>query len=167
MKTAKELVALLAREGLTLSVAESLTGGMTASAMVSVPGVSAVFAGGLVSYTYAAKQSLGVSPAVLAAHTAISPETAVEMAARCKEFFATSLAVSVTGNAGPTPQDNQPIGCVYIAVQGQGQPTVLRHRFRGTRNRIRRQAARAALAAVIFHMNDRKQHKENKTNECF
>jgi nicotinamide-nucleotide amidase len=115
------LVLDLCRErGLTLATAESCTGGLVAARLTSVPGSSDVFRGGVVAYANEVKQSeLGVPAETLAAHGAVSPETALAMAEGARKRLGVDVAVSVTGIAGPaggTPE--KPVGLVHYAVVG-------------------------------------------------
>jgi PncC family amidohydrolase len=101
---------------LTISLAESCTGGLLASILTDIPGSSHYVTGGVVSYSNEAKmQVLGVSPETLEAHGAVSAETAAEMARGVRTLLQTDLAISVTGIAGPgggTPE--KPVGLVYL-----------------------------------------------------
>ena len=115
--TPAEIVKALTARGETLGCAESLTGGLLCDAIVQVPGASRVFMGGIVAYDEGRKASLlGVQPQTLARHTAVSAETATEMAAGAKRVSGADVAVAVTGVAGPGCSENKPVGLVYIAV---------------------------------------------------
>ncbi len=99
---AENLVALLKANGLTCATAESCTGGGTGAAITAVPGSSAVFAGGVISYSNDVKMRvLGVRAETLATVGAVSSETAAQMAAGARRLLKTDLAVSLTGIAGP------------------------------------------------------------------
>jgi len=112
------VVRLLAERKQTLVLAESCTGGYVANSITDVPGASAVFLGGLVTYSNEAKQSLlGVRTETLAQHGAVSEATAREMAAGARERFNADYAIAITGIAGPgggTPE--KPVGAVFIAL---------------------------------------------------
>lgn len=141
--------ALVAR-GATLAVAESCTGGGLGAALTSVAGASAVFRGGVIAYADAVKTAqLGVPAATLAAHGAVSAETALAMAAGCRARFATDYALAVTGIAGPdggTP--DKPVGTVWIALDARGRRHARRYRFPADRRRNRQLAVNAALDAL-------------------
>ena len=111
-----ELGHLLDQHHLTISLAESCTGGMLASILTDIPGSSHYVMGGVVSYSNFAKMHvIGVKPKTLEAHGAVSPETAAEMAQGVRALLQTDLAISVTGIAGPgggTPE--KPVGLVYL-----------------------------------------------------
>ncbi|HLN94584.1 MAG TPA: CinA family nicotinamide mononucleotide deamidase-related protein [Flavobacterium sp.] len=109
---------LLAQKGLTLALGESCTGGRIAQMLTSVPGASAYFRGGVVSYTKEAKiDLLGVNPDTIAAHTVVSAAVAEEMAQGAQRRFGADYGIGVTGNAGPTTDDTgEEVGTVYIAI---------------------------------------------------
>ena len=144
----EELVLDLARErGLSLAAAESCTGGLVAAQLTSVPGSSDVFRGGVVSYDNAVKrEQLGVSAETLAAHGAVSEETAAEMASGVCDALGADAAVSVTGIAGPgggTPE--KPVGLVYLHASGPGAELARELNLPGDREAVRRRATAAAL----------------------
>ncbi len=142
MTAAKALETLAARRQ-TLACAESLTGGLLCDALVSVPGASRVFMGGIVAYDEGRKVSLlGVSAETLRRHTAVSGETAREMAEGARARLGVDYALSTTGYAGP---DGEDVGLVYIACADAAETVVRQRRFNGDRSEIRRAAARAAL----------------------
>ena len=107
---------LLAKTGLRLAVAESLTGGMVGARLTAVPGASEWFVGGVVSYGSEVKRSLlGVSPGPV-----VSAAAAMEMAIGVRELMGADIGLSLTGVAGPTPQDDQPPGTVFVGLAGVG-----------------------------------------------
>lgn len=146
-REAARLVACLREKNLSLSTAESCTGGAIASAVVSVPGASAVFAGGIVCYqTRLKEQLLGVSPALIGEKSVVSAEVAEAMSRGCAAALGTDCAVSVTGLAGPaSPDDPAPVGTVYIGVTTPDGTTAKHYLFAGDRAAVRRAAVRAAL----------------------
>ena len=111
---------LLRERDMTLSAAESCTGGLIAKRITDLPGSSAVFKGGVVSYTNAVKENvLGVPHALLEAHGAVSEPVARAMAEGCRRLCGSDLAVSVTGVAGPDSDERgTPVGTVFIALAG-------------------------------------------------
>lgn len=145
--------ALLREHGATLAVAESCTGGMIASKLVSVPGISAHFIEGAVTYSNDAKiRRLGVRPETLAAHTAVSAETAREMAEGIRRTSGASLGVATTGIAGPDGGTvEQPVGLVYIALASESGTAVQKLRLTGSRERIRNAASLHALNLIRRH----------------
>ncbi len=147
---AEDLVSLLRSRGLTLSTAESCTGGLIGGAVTAVPGSSDVFCGGIVSYSNDVKTKvLGVKEETLMAHGAVSEETAREMAQGSMSLLGTRTAIAVTGIAGPggaTP--SKPVGLVYIAVADGPRVVVCRNVFEGDRDGIRRQAVSTACTLL-------------------
>ena len=109
---------LLKERGLTLSLAESCTGGLISKHLTDLPGASAAFLGGVVSYSNAVKENvLGVPHALLEAHGAVSEQVAVAMAEGCRQLCGSDLALSVTGVAGPDRDDRgHEVGTVYLAL---------------------------------------------------
>ena len=136
--------------GLSLAAAESCTGGLVAAGLTAVPGSSEVFRGGVVAYDDRVKvEQLGVAEEVLAAHGAVSAETAEAMAAGARTAFGADVAVSVTGIAGPgggTPE--KPVGLVFLHARGPDGDKRLEIRFPGDREAVRRRATAAALHLV-------------------
>jgi len=144
------VVRLLTESGQTVALAESCTGGYIAHRLTNVPGVSRVFAGGCVTYSNAAKISqLGVHPEMLAAHGAVSPEVAREMAAGARRVFDTDFALAVTGIAGPDGgTDDKPVGTVYIALASATETTAQRHFFPFDRETFKFITSQTALDAL-------------------
>ena len=151
MATADAVLQLLERRGATLATAESVTGGRVAAALTAVPGSSAVFVGGVVAYSNAVKErELGVPAEVLAAHGAVSAQVAVAMAEGVRARLATDLGVGVTGVAGPDGgTEAKPVGLVYVAVSGGGDPVVRRFLWPGDRTENKRDSARVALEMLL------------------
>jgi len=141
--------ALVAR-GATLAVAESCTGGGLGAALTSAAGASAAFRGGVIAYADAVKSAqLGVPAAMLAAHGAVSAQTALAMAAGCRARFGVDYALAITGIAGPDGGTaDKPVGTVWIAVDARGHGHARRYRFPADRRRNRQLAASAALDAL-------------------
>jgi nicotinamide-nucleotide amidase len=152
--TAASLVAELREAGLTIAVAESLTGGLVTAELVSVPGASTVVAGGVVAYQTELKHSLlGVSSLLLAQEGAVHPDVAAEMARGVREHLAiggrpADIGLSTTGVAGPDPQDGKPVGTVFVGVAWGGHTDVTALRLAGDRAAIRRATVSESLAAV-------------------
>lgn len=144
-------MALCRERGLTLATAESCTGGLVAGRITSVPGSSAVFLGGVVSYSNEVKRELlGVPQEVLERAGAVSAECAEAMAAGARGRLKADVAVSVTGIAGPdggTPA--KPVGMVFLGVATAAGVESERCQFSGDRESVRRQAADRALALLM------------------
>lgn len=147
---AAAVLARLTGAGQTLAVAESLTGGLVAAALASVPGASAAFRGGVVAYATDLKAALlGVDPGLLAARGAVDPDVAAAMTRGARERLGATAAAATTGVAGPDPADGQPVGTVYIAADAGRGPAVRRLALSGTRNEIRRTAATECLRLLL------------------
>ncbi|WP_424970075.1 CinA family protein [Dinoroseobacter sp. S76] len=117
--SAAELITLCTARGLTVTCAESCTGGMVAAAITDIAGSSAMFERGFVTYSNPAKtEMLGVSPARLDAHGAVSEEVAAEMTTGALAAAGASLAVAITGIAGPGGSEFKPEGRVCFGIIG-------------------------------------------------
>ena len=152
MSTRSEVViARLQEQGLTLATAESCTGGLIGKLLTDVPGASAVYKGGVISYVNEIKHRLlGVEQETLDVCTAVSRETAHEMARGARERLLTDCAVSVTGLAGPAGDGTgRPVGLVYIAVDMAGFSFCKELHLSGNRAQIREQAAEAAFQLIL------------------
>ncbi|MGZ8236850.1 MAG: CinA family protein [Methylobacter sp.] len=148
---AGQLGRLLKASGKTIATAESCTGGWIAQTITDVPGSSAWFDRGFVTYSNTAKvQMLGVNPQTLDKYGAVSMETATEMAAGALEYSDADVAVAVTGIAGPdggTP--DKPVGTVFIAwAHKNGAAKVVRKQFTGNRRKIRAQTVKSAVEGM-------------------
>jgi len=116
---ARLIIETLAARGQTLAVAESLTGGGLGFALTQIPGASAVFLGGTISYTTDVKvRELGVGQSIIDEYKVVSEEVAIEMAEGAKSKFATTWAISTTGVAGPGDYQGVREGTVWIAIRG-------------------------------------------------
>ena len=148
---AKQLVETGIARGMTVSTAESCTAGMVASLIADIPGASEVLRGGAVTYCDDIKhQVLGVSIETLDRFTAVSMQTAQEMAQGSRQLFSSTVAVSLTGYAGPgggTSAD--PAGTVYIGIDSARGTRSHRYVFQDTRNVVREQSALEAIKLVI------------------
>ena len=146
-----ELAATLEGTGLTVSVAESITGGLIGSLITEQPGSSAYFAGGVIAYSNEVKrEQLGVPAQLLDSVGAVSREVGEAMAEGVRSRLGTSLGVAVTGIAGPAADGtSKPVGLTYVAVASADQITCREFRFTGDRGSIRRQAATEALRMLI------------------
>ena len=145
----RQVIAALKARGLTLAAAESCTGGLTAKRLTDVPGASAVFLGGVVSYTNGVKErALGVLHDMLEEYGAVSEPVARAMAEGVRRLTCADLALSVTGVAGPDRDDRgHDVGTVYIALSAQNETTVQLLHLSGDRSAIR-----AAAADEMFRM---------------
>ena len=151
---AREVGAQLHRASRRLVTAESCTGGWIAKLLTDVAGSSGWFDCGMVAYSYEAKQALlGVNPHTLELHGAVSRETVVEMVSGALVHSAASLAVAVTGIAGPGGGTvDKPVGTVWIAWKRRGgYPHAAVHHFDGDRESVRRQTVATALQGLLEH----------------
>lgn len=153
MTLEEEIVTRLAQKGLTLTTAESCTGGLVAKRLTDVSGASAVFHGGAVTYSNRLKTKwLGVKEDTLRQFGAVSEQTAREMAQGARRFAEADLAVAVTGIAGPNSDDTEnPVGLVYIALADADGVTVEKYENHFTdnvRENNRRVSATHALELV-------------------
>ena len=143
----KAVVDLLLANKLTVSCAESCTGGLLAARLINVPGVSEVFKSGYITYSNKAKRRvLGIKKSQLLKHGTVSAVVATEMARGVALFSKADVTVSVTGLAGPDGgTEEKPVGLVYIACNVKGTITVEEYHFSGNRQKIRERSVAAAL----------------------
>jgi nicotinamide-nucleotide amidase len=148
---ASRIVSSLTTSRTTIAVAESLTGGLLTSALVDVPGASAVLHGGVVAYDTALKRSLlGVDAEVLAAHGAVHPDVAMQMAVGVRTVLEVrgepaAIGLSTTGVAGPEPQDGHEAGVVFVGLAIGHDVRSFPLRLEGDRRSIREQTVERAL----------------------
>ncbi|HJX04974.1 MAG TPA: CinA family protein [Thermoplasmata archaeon] len=147
---AEEVGRLLRSKDLTISVAESCTGGKVGDLLTDVSGSSDYFVGGVISYSNRAKSELlGVRENTLAAKGAVSDEVARQMASGVRKSLHANIGVGITGIAGPfggTPK--KPVGLVYIAVDSDKGTISARSMFKGSRTQVKKQSAERALNLV-------------------
>lgn len=155
------MVRALVERGLTIAVAESLTGGLLTAALTATPGASAVVRGGVVAYDTSLKQTLlGVDAALLTQHGAVHPLVAAQMAAGVRQRLGVDgapadIGVSTTGVAGPDPQDGHEPGTVFLgfAIGGRVESEALL--LTGSRDGIRSATVTAALEGLLRRVTDR------------
>lgn len=140
-----------ALQGKTLATAESCTGGGIGTALTTVPGSSAVYKGGVISYTNWVKENLlGVPAAMLAQYGAVSEPVAKAMAEGVRNRLLTDIAVSVTGLAGPGGDEyGNPVGTVFIGYADGTKSYTKEFHFAGNREDVRNQAIQAALQIIL------------------
>ena len=146
--SAKVLTALA---GKRLATAESLTGGGIGQAITSVSGASAVFAGGIISYTNEVKNKvLGVPVEILNTHGAVSAPVAKAMAEGARRVIGADAAVAVTGLAGPSGDEfGNPVGTVFIGYADEDTAFAREYHFDGSREEVRERTICAALALIL------------------
>ncbi len=148
--SAQRVVDTLTERGLTIAVAESLTGGLIAAAITEIPGASAVLRGGVVAYATDVKVSvLGVDADLVAEHGAVHADVAEQMAVGVARLLGSDIGVACTGVAGPDPQDGQPPGQVFIAVATASGTRVHDLTVAGDRERVRAGTVEHALGMVL------------------
>ena len=152
-----ELIAELEKRNLKLALAESLTGGLLCSELVTVPGASKVVLGSIVAYQTGLKSAaLGVSADLLNKVGAVDPEVALKMAEGVRSRMALQLllstdqviGVSTTGVAGPESQDGKPVGMVYVAISGMNGDRVWEESISGERSDIRSKTVEQVFARI-------------------
>ena len=151
MTLAEQLVQAATAKGITLSTAESCTGGMVSAAITDIPGSSAVFDRGFVTYSNDAKaEMLGVRRETLVAHGAVSEPVALEMARGARGASGADIAVSITGIAGPGGSEHKPEGRVCYACVSEGQVQLETQNFGALgRALVRRTARDHALRLLL------------------
>jgi nicotinamide-nucleotide amidase len=146
---AVEALALLGSAGATLATAESLTGGRLASVVTAVPGASASYVGGFVTYSTALNESLlGVPLDLVERYGVVSSECAQAMAAGCRYATGATYALATTGVAGPDSQEGKPVGTVFVGIAGPDGVSALTMELVGDRHQIQDRACREALSAL-------------------
>lgn len=147
---ARCVVEQLTARGASVAVAESLTGGLVASALTSVPGASVVLRGGVVAYATDLKSALlGVPEDLLGRRGPVDPEVAAAMAAGVRARLGAAYGVSTTGVAGPGPADGRAAGTVFIAVDGPSGPVTRGLQLPGDREDVRNETVRSVLSLLL------------------
>jgi nicotinamide-nucleotide amidase len=150
--TGEQIIKILAEANKTIVTAESCTGGMIAAALTDIPGASAAFYGGYVTYANAAKsRMIHVQSRLIRDYGAVSNQVARAMADSARNTARSDFAVAVTGIAGPDGgSEKKPVGLVYVAVSSELATVVIEHRFGDLgRDEIRKASVAAALDLVL------------------
>jgi len=146
----EEIEELLLQKKVKISVAESMTGGLLAQRLTSISGSSKYFIGGVVVYSYYAKEKLlNIPYRILKERGAISGEVALLLAKNISDLLKSDIGLSITGNAGPIAQESKPVGLVYICIYFKGTSTVFERRFSGSREEIREKACDETLYKLL------------------
>ena len=150
-----DIGSILVDKGLTISVAESCTGGLIGSMITDVPGSSRYFLGGIIAYSNQSKiEILNVSSKTIEEHGAVSDQTVREMAWGAKRLFNSNLGLAVTGIAGPDGGSiEKPVGTVFIGLAAEDRIFMAGYRFHGTRGEIKQETARTALNYLRRYLN--------------
>ena len=153
MADREQLLAELVARGLTVATAESLTGGDLAAAITAVPGASAAYVGGVVSYATSLKQQLlGVTPDLVRRHGVVSAQCAEQMATGARRLLGADLALSTTGVAGPDLQEDKPAGLAYVGLASPRSVTVREVHATGTRAQVRAAVVDAAVEMIAAEL---------------
>jgi len=141
---------LFKQKGLTLSVAESCTGGLISHCITTLPGASNFFEAGVVSYSAEAKREiLGVSSDIISSYGVVSDQTAREMAEKVRALTGTDFALSTTGNLGPDLLEGKEKGLIYVATSKDGETFSRELRLRGNREKNKEEAALEAMKFLV------------------
>lgn len=152
----KKVQLLFTEKNLSLSVAESCTGGLISHYLTYLPGSSRFFEAGVITYSAASKKKiLGVSPQTIKSHGVISRETAMEMADRMRLITGTDYALSTTGNLGPEALEGKATGLVFTGISREGNTTVTESTLKGNRGQNREEAALSALRLLAAELSER------------
>ncbi|HEX4470603.1 MAG TPA: CinA family protein [Nocardioides sp.] len=146
---AAQALQLLGAAGATLATVESLTGGRLAAVVTAVPGASAAYLGGFVTYATALKESLvGVPHDLVEQYGVVSAECARAMATGCRDATGATYALATTGVAGPDSQEDKPVGTVFVGIAGPEGVSAVTMELVGDRHQIQDRACREALSAL-------------------
>lgn len=150
-KKTEELLKVLKDKKLTLGSAESFTAGLFASTFCSISGASSVFKGSIVCYDRKIKESvLGLSPDLIDKYDVVSKEVAYALAESAKKVLGVDIAVSFTGNAGPTAEPGKAqVGETYMGINVQGKTNTYKMIFDGERNEIREKAVEFVIEKLL------------------
>lgn len=150
-----ELVNKLKELQLTIGSIESMTGGLFASNITSVPGASKVFKGSVVSYSVLIKENVvGVKKETIDKFGVVSSKVAYEMAEKGRKLLDVDICVSVTGNAGPTAEPGEEgVGVVYLGISSKEGTRTIRKQFNGNREEIRQQTLLAMQEEILYNLN--------------
>ena len=148
--TNEQIILKLVEKNITLSTAESCTGGSLGKIITSVPGVSSIYGFGFITYANEAKEKiLGVSHETLENHGAVSFETALEMAKGARNVSGSDIAVSVTGIAGPGGGTaEKPVGLIYIAISDKNGEEYRKLNLSGSRDEIRQKTCKCVFMLI-------------------
>ena len=146
----QELGNKLIERNLSICSAESLTGGLFGAKLCEVSGISKVYKGSLVTYQDEVKMNLlKVSEETISKFGAVSLECAYEMVKNVQDILKTDVAVSFTGNAGPSGSEGKPVGLVYVGIYFLGDIEILELNLSGTREEIRNECIKAVSSKIL------------------
>jgi nicotinamide-nucleotide amidase len=153
----------LRRQGLTLAVMESCTGGLLAHTITQVPGSSHYFKGGVVAYSNDTKIAWGVDPTLIRDYGTVSPQVAQDMARAARDHMGADLGIGVTGVAGPEELEGNPVGTVHIGLAHQGGTLHFSRRYPAQRALVKQRATMQALIELWNLLNRMKGEKGENT----
>lgn len=145
----EELFALLKEKNYHLCSIESLTGGKFGAYITSIPGASKIYKGGMITYLNEVKEKLGVSHKTLETEGAVSSSTAYEMVKEGARFFSSEVAISFTGNAGPTAMENKEVGLAYIGIAIDSKIEVFEYHIKKSREEIRDELIKEGIKKLV------------------
>ena len=153
--TNEEIISKLVEKSITVSTAESCTGGSLGKIITSVSGVSSIYGYGFITYANEAKEKiLGVSHGTLKEHGAVSFQTALEMAEGARRVSGSDIAVSVTGIAGPGGGTaEKPVGLIYIAIADKNGSDYKKLNLSGNRSEVRAQTCNEVFSIIKERLN--------------
>lgn len=155
MSVADEVIGALRTAGATVATAESLTGGLVASTLVSVAGASDVVLGGVVAYAADAKvELLGVDPELVEDHGTVNADVAAQMAFGAQERFDATYGLATTGVAGPGESEGKPAGTVHIAIAGPDGVRTTALELSGDRHAVREETVDALLSQLVARLRE-------------
>ena len=150
---AYEIIQKLSQRHLTISVAESLTGGLVAASLTQIPGASAVFKGGIIAYGDEIKQQvLKVDPTLITKFTSISEPVAQSMATNIREIMNTDIGIGTTGVAGPDKSDGFAPGIVFVAISIGDHKICQKLELVGDRTQIRDQSVNEIFKLTLSQL---------------
>lgn len=151
----KEVFNILKKKGLTISCAESLTGGMFQEQLTTIPGASNVLTGGIVCYSNDAKMKLvHVKSETIQQHGAVSEECAKELSENIANLLDSNVGISFTGVAGPDPAEGKAVGTIYIGLYIKGKPPIVEKlELAGSREAIRIRTVKYGCYFLVKHLN--------------
>ena len=158
----EEIGDALRKEEISISTAESCTGGLISHILTNVPGSSEYYKGGVIAYANEVKENvLHVSKEILEEHGAVSAECAMAMAMGVRELLRTDVGIATTGIAGPTGgTPDKPVGLIYIALATKDYVYHAKHIFHEDRDGNKREAANAALEMLWGYITKRARSSE-------
>ena len=148
----EEIYRLLGERGLTLSIAESCTGGLLSHMVTNVPGSSTYFKGSVVSYSKEVKVGLLRIGHVIDRYGQVSRQTAEAMALAVRQLMESDIGLSTTGVVGPERLEGMPVGLVYMSVSSEKGISTEEHMFSGSREEMKLSASQAALRLLRRHL---------------